>query len=160
MWCVILCNYYGDTESMEPNNFTPALEVQNTACYASFFFTSPPPCEQAHICSTNQRISNLFAARTSEFQTYLQHKQANFKLTCSTNQRISNSFAAQTSEFQTYLQHEPANFKLICGTNQQISNLFAAQTSELQTYLQHKPANCKLICSTNQWISASQPSFN
>ena len=95
----------------------------------------------------------IFAVQTSEFQTYLQHEPANFKLICSTNKQISNLLAARTSEFQTHLQHKPANFKLICSTNQRISNLFAAQTSKFQTYLQHKPANFKLICSTNQRIA-------
>ena len=28
-WCVILCNYYGDTESMEPNN--NCLEDKNNS---------------------------------------------------------------------------------------------------------------------------------
>ena len=67
---------------------------------------------------------NCFAARTSEFQTYL---------ICSTNQRIAILFAVQTSTFQTYLQYKPANFKLTCRTNQRISILFAVHCTSAFT---------------------------
>ena len=67
------------------------------------------------ICSTNQKISNLFAVQTSGFQTYLQHEPANLKLICSTNQWISNLFAARTSEFQFYLQYIPRQQSLLIG---------------------------------------------
>ena len=52
------------------------------------------PVDFKLICSTNQRISILFAVQLR-------------------NQQISNSFAALTSKFQTYLQYKPANFNII-----------------------------------------------
>ena len=80
----------------------------------------PPPPPRLNIdrcitCSTNQWISNLFAARTSESETYLQHKPVDFKLICSTNQRIWNLFAARTSESQFYLQYIPRQQSLLIG---------------------------------------------